>query len=176
MNRTNVIEDLTLLPLPPWWLDPWVVAAAVVALLVLAAAGVALARALRRRPAVPAPKPAGPPPHHEYLRRLAGLRARRDTLTAYPLGIEASEILRGYIDARFGFPVLFQTTREFLLHAAGREELGTAQRAALARFLGLADEVKFARLDASTREQDELLDTAEAFIRECAGTGPAPRT
>ena len=54
MNRTNVIEDLTLLPLPPWWQDPWILLATVLALAALIALGV---WAARRRPR---PAPARP--------------------------------------------------------------------------------------------------------------------
>ncbi len=172
MNRTNVIEDLSLLPLPPWWLSPWFIAAAILAFAAVAGIAFALARALRKRVVPVAAVPSGPPPHDAFLRRLAELRARRDTLGAYPLGIEVSEILRGYIDARFRFPVLFQTTREFLSHVAGRAELNAGQRDALARFLANCDALKFARGDAGTAERDALLDTAETFIRECAGLAP----
>ena len=173
MNRTNVIEDLSLLPLPPWWLSPWFIAAAVLALAAIVGIAVALARAFRKRVVPIAAAPSGPPPHDGFLRRLAELRARRDTLGAYPLGIEVSEILRGYIDARFRFPVLFQTTREFLAHVAGRAELDERQRGALARFLANCDALKFARGDAGASERDALLDTAESFIRECAGLATA---
>jgi hypothetical protein len=175
MNRTNVIEDLNLLPLPPWWLDPWAIATGVLLLLAAGTGFYLLARALRRQAPAVVAAPSGPPPHDEFLRRLAELRARRDALAAYPLGIEVSEILRGYIDARFRFPVLFQTTREFLAHVAGRTELDAVQRDGLARFLGRCDDVKFARGEASDAERDALLDAAESFIRGCAGLVPAPK-
>ena len=173
MNRTNVIEDLTLLPLPPWWLIPWVIAIAVL-LLALLAAGVVLLARLRPRPQPASAVPDGPPPDAEFLRRLAALRARRASLEAYPLAIEVSEILRGYLDARYRFHILYQTTREFLGAAVGRPELTEPRRQVLALFLGLCDDVKFARRPATVPEQDALLDTAEAFIRASAAPSTAP--
>ncbi len=175
MNRTNVIEDLSLLPLPPWWLNPWFVAAVVLALAAIAGTVSVLVRRFRARPRPVPRRPVGPPPHDEFLRRLADLRARRESLDAHALGIEASGILRGYIEAWFRFPVLFQTTREFLVHVAGRDELQARQREALAGFLAACDGLKFARHDATHAEREALLDTAERFVRECAGLVPVPQ-
>jgi hypothetical protein len=173
MNRTNVIEDLTLLPLPPWWLNPWVLSVAFLLLAGLVAAGVWLARRWQARTPVAAPRPAGPPPHLEFLRLLAELRARRPGLAAYPLAIAVSEILRGYLQARYQLPSLFLTTREFLASAIQRPELDPAARTGLEEFLGQCDLVKFARGEATEAELDALLDTAERFIR--AGAGEANR-
>ncbi len=173
MNRTNVIEDLTLLPLPPWWLNPWVIAGTILLVAASVTALFLLIRLIPRRLPVPV-VPMGPPPDGEFLRRLAALRARRDSLAAYPLAIEVSEILRGYLEARYHFHILYQTTREFLGTSANRPELTENRRQVLARFLGLCDDVKFARHPATVAEQDALLDTAEAFIRESAAVPTAP--
>jgi len=181
MNRTNVIEDLTLLPLPPWWQDPWIIAAAILGFVLLLIAIVWLVRRLQR----PAPAaPPSPPPVVQpdaFLARLAGLRARKPRPAAYPLAIEVSEILRSYLEARFSFRILYQTTREFLQEAATRPELAAAQRDALGRFLRMCDDVKFAQAPATDVELDGLLDTAEQVIRQTTGSevtstpNPAPQ-
>jgi hypothetical protein len=174
MNRTNVIEDLTLLPLPPWWQNPWILVATVLALTALIGLGVWAARR-RPKPAQPTAAPAVPPvPPDEFLRRLAELRERHPRLSAYQLAIEVSEILRAYLEARYRFRILYQTTREFLGEVAHRPELDADQRAALEGFLSRCDEVKFGQAPASPDEQTGLLDTAERVIRQTAGVASKP--
>ncbi len=177
MNRTNVIEDLNLLPLPPWWLNPWVIVLTVLGVAALIALGVWLAR--RQRPPAPAAAavPIPPVPPDEFLRRLAELRGRLPRVSAYQLAIEVSEILRAYLEARYRFRILYQTSREFLGEVAGRPELESEQRLALSGFLTLCDDLKFGQAPASEAEQTGLLDTAERVIRQTAGTAPpAPST
>lgn len=172
-TRTNIIEDLTLLPLPQWWQSPWAIAGFVVAALVL---GWLLVRWVRRpRPERPAAERlAGPPPHLDALRRLEELRKRQASLSAYELAIEVSDIVRDYISERFNLPVRFLTTREFLDAAVQNPALTSDQRGELGRFLGFCDLVKFARQPATPGEQAGLLDTAETFIRNAAGIPAKP--
>lgn len=171
-TTTNIIEDLTLLPLPQWWQSPWVIVAFLVVATLL---GLLLFRFVNRvRPQVfVRAAPVGPPPHEEALRRLATLRTRQPSLGAHELAIEVSEILRDYVSARFGLPVRFQTTREFLDAAVRNPALSAIQREELGRFLGFCDLVKFARQPATATEQVGLLNNAETFIRNSAGT-PSP--
>jgi hypothetical protein len=171
MTNEFLIEDLTLLRLPQWWESPWFLLSAPVA------AGILLYLVTRwwmsRRPAPQAvPVPEGPPVHDGFLRRLQELRARRDSLEAYPLGIEVSEILRGYLEARFRFGIRYQTTREFLDSVAADTRLKSGHREVLTGFLGLCDAVKFARHDVARPGREGLLDTAEQFIRDSAGLPP----
>ena len=166
MNRTNIIDDLTLIPAPPWWTNPWVMTALVLGAVLI---GWAFYRLLTRIPAPPTTSkaPPGPPPHGDALRRIAELRQRQPPPSAYELAIVVSDILREFIEARFALPIRFQTTREFLDLSAQRPELTREQQGVLARFLGACDMAKFARHPASEAEQTALLDTAEQFIRGC---------
>jgi len=171
MTNETLIEDLTLLRLPQWWENPWFL------LSVPVVAGILLYLATRwwisrRPPATPMPEVQGPPVHEEFLRRLRELRGRHDRLEAYPLGIEVSEILRGYLEARYRLGIRYQTTREFLDSVAADPRFNPGHREVLAAFLGLCDAVKFARRTVSGADQDGLLDTAERFIRDCAGLAP----
>lgn len=166
MNRTNIIDDLTLLPVPPWWTNPWLVAALLAGVVVF---GWALYRLLTRPASAsrtPSPPP-GPPPRDVALRRLAELRQRQPRPSAYQLAILGSDILREFIEAWFALPIRFQTTREFLDLTAQRPELSREQRDVLAPFLGACDLMKFARQPATESEQTALLNTAEQFIRGC---------
>ena len=168
MNRTNVIEDLNLLPLPPWWVNPWFIVACIAGFAALVGLGIWAARRRPAKPTAPVTPPTPPVPPDEFLRRLAELRERHPRLSAYQLAIEVSEILRAYLEARYRFRILYQTTREFLAEVANRPELDPAHRAALAGFLELCDAVKFGQAPATEAEQTSLLDTAERVIRQTA--------
>lgn len=175
MNSTNLIEDWALLPPPPWWQNPAVWALAVLG----AAAAWWLHRWWKRRERRPEPVPrpaptASPPLHTAFLARLAALRNRREQISAYELAIEVSEILRGYLEVRFQFHILFQTTREFLEAVADSPSLTPPQRAHLETFLRNCDAVKFAQRPATPEEQVGLLDAAEALIRQSARLESAP--
>ncbi len=175
MNRTNLVEDLTLLTVPPWWQSPLAIAIFVVALLLVVALVRWLVRRLSSPPAVSTALPPLPDRHAEFLARLARLRQDRATLDSYALAIACSEVLREYVEWRFRLHIRFQTTREFLGAAAVHEALDAGQRARLGEFLGFCDRVKFARQKATAGEGDQLLDAAETFIRSGqARTGGTP--
>jgi hypothetical protein len=171
MTNAVIIEDLTLVPVPVWWQSPWFIALVVIG---LAATGFFLWRWWKNRPqpapAAP-PVPPGPPPHLEALRRLADLRARHAALDAYAVAIECSDILRTYIEARFGLPIRFQTTREFLGAARSAPELSGEAQTQLGVFLSFFDRLKFARANAQPAETLEAIDGAEQFIKRCIPTG-----
>jgi hypothetical protein len=174
MNRTNLVEDLTLLTVPPWWQSPLAIAVFVVSLLIVAVLLRWLVGRLSSRPAESNLLPPVPDRHAEFLARLARLRQDRATLDGYALAIACSELLREYVEWRFRLHIRFQTTREFLGAAAVHEALDAGQRARLGEFLGFCDRVKFARQRATASEGDQLLDSAETFIR--SGQSPTGGT
>lgn len=172
MKPDRLIEDLTLVPLPQWWENPWLLLSVPV---VIGLAAYFVQRWwVRRRPATPPTQAAaGPAAHEAFLARLAALRSDRSRWSPYPFAIEVSEILRGYLEARYAFPIRFQTSREFLDSAAKDPRLTAGQRAGLDGFLGGCDRLKFARADASEAELSTLIDSAERFIRDCASATTA---
>lgn len=173
-NSTTIIEDLTLVPVPAWWENPWVWAVALVALALVA---YLVFRRLKSRPAqvvVAPPLPPGPPPHLEALRRLTELRARQEKLTAYDVALECSDILRAYIEGRFALPIRYQTTREFLGAAQAHPELGAEPRRELGEFLAFFDSLKFAAGSAEPQQLRVTIDGAERFVRRCIPTEPQP--
>lgn len=166
MIRTNLIDDLTLVPLPPWWQSPWALAGFVLAAVVLVWLVSLIARRIgSRRPPGPPPMPM-PDLTPEFLQRLAELRSKRQQLSAYDLAIACSDILREFLEWRLSLGVTAQTTREFLEAAAAKAELNASARDSLGRYLSFCDLVKFARHGASEAEQANFLDAAEQFVKQ----------
>jgi hypothetical protein len=167
--RTHLIDNLTLVPMPPWWQSPW----AIVGLVAAASALVWLVTRLSRR--LIAPRSGGVPPlpvpdlTPEFLQRLAALRARSRELSAYELAVACSDILREFLEWRLQLAVTAQTTREFLEAAATKVELNDSARVSLGLYLSFCDLVKFARHGASASEQAHFLDAAEQFVKQSSG-------
>ena len=168
MIRTNLIDDLTLVALPQWWENPWVW---FVGLVALGLAIWGILRWLHRvRPVVTPPGATayGPLPAADALRRLEALKARLPGVPDYELAIEASDILRGFIEGHNQLPIRFQTTREFLEAAATSPVISARQRETLARFLGFCDLGKFAQQPATLAEMTDTVDTAIQFVKSAA--------
>jgi len=166
VNQTNLIEDLTLVPLPSWWQSPWALLAMAAGLAMLAFVAWAALRARSRRPVAAAPPAPEPDRTPEFLERLEALRARRETLSPHDFGLEGSDILREYIEWRHQLAIRFQTTREFLESAANHAALSPGQREGLGSFLQSCDLVKFARQGATPDEELRLVDAAASFVRQ----------
>jgi hypothetical protein len=106
-------------------------------------------------------------PEKEALTRLASLEARgaleKDDLK--PTYLEMSEILKGYIGRRFGFPAGELTTleirNELLARAAGAEA-----EPLIRPWLEEADLVKFANAAASPEEARRALYEARRFVEQ----------
>jgi len=108
-------------------------------------------------------------PLSEALRRLQVLKTRLQEIGDYDLAIEVSDILRAYIEGQHQLPIRYQTTREFLVAAAGNTKISAAQRVTLGEFLGFCDLGKFARQPASVAEMEQAVDTAIRFVKTAAG-------
>lgn len=174
VTNQTLIEDLTLVPLPQWWQNPWT--------WIFIASGITLTIFLFRRylrsrtiPFKPlAAEPPGPPPHIEALNRLHELRARHEKLTSYQVALECSDILRRYIERRFSSPIRYQTTREFLGAVHNSPELGGESRAELGDFLSFFDSIKFAQEPADSARTSSAIDGAERFVRRCIPAEDVP--
>ncbi len=166
MIRTNLIEDLTLVPLPPWWQSPRALAAFAVLAAVLAVGVWMFRRWLAQRPAPVAARATEPDRTPEFLERLEVLRSRRDQMSPHDFALECSDVLREYVEWRHRLAIRFQTTHEFLEAAAGSNVLSPAQRDSLGEYLGFCDLVKFARQGATPEEELRLVATASAFVQQ----------
>ncbi len=144
----------------PWW---WWALAVLVPCVALAALGWWWHR---RRQAQSAPRPV---PAHE--RALAAL----DTLLGENLLADGylklfyrrlSDIVRHYIEDRFGLRAPEQTTDEFLAGLANAPQIRNDHHQLLRRFLRQADMVKFAKFQPGSDETGGAVDAARRFIEQ----------
>ena len=84
----------------------------------------------------------------------------------YAFSIEVSDVLRTFIGkAKFRLPATNQTSPEFLA-AIARSPLFSAQdRTLLGRFAEKCDMIKFARIQATSEDNVELVTSALEFVQ-----------
>ena len=140
--------------------------AAVITLGAVALAIVLVARRLAARAQAARLTPA----HHIALERIRLLRNSESMRNAdYDTVLtQLSNILRTYLEDRFGIHAPSQTTEEFLEHAQRSPALRVEQAGALSTFLHRCDLVKFADMDASGAEVERAIVTVERFIEDTA--------
>ena len=80
--------------------------------------------------------------------------------------VELSDIVRRYIEARFGLRAPERTTEEFLAEAGRSAELSPPHRELLSAFLERCDRVKFARYSPAADESEDALALALRFLEE----------
>jgi len=152
-------------PEPPWrWIaGGGVLAAALAALLLLW-----LRRRRRDEPAAP-PRPA----HEVALERLDALARldRTDPETVHRLHFELSEVVRIYVEARFGLNATDLTTEEIVVALPRLPGLGGDTACRLRRFLVDTDRVKFADHRPAETEIEAAFERARAFVE---ATRPRP--
>jgi hypothetical protein len=139
-----------------WW--------AVVGLTAVVAAGAGLVvivrRRYRRRVRITA--------YDKALRRIAALERRGlpSFGEADPWYVELSDIVRRYLEDRYGVRAPELTTEEFLQEARRFAELKRAHREVLTSFLEHCDRVKFAAYHPDPSESKEALAAARRFLDE----------
>jgi len=168
-HSPRVAEALPPVKLPG--VPAWAIGGGIVLGLLLLLAGYLLWKR-RRKPdlAVVAPPRA---PDAVADEAFASLRARlpRTADDVPPFVTELSDVLRTYIEDRFGVRAPESTTEEFLSVVAQRHDALATRRESLAGFLTQCDLVKFARHRPEPTFALPLLDLAERFV---ADTRPAP--
>ena len=151
---------------------PWLAAA-----LAIAAAAAWLYRRYRRRSRPQALVPTLPPrPAHEVAREAldaleaAGLLERGEIKTYH---IRLSDILRVYVEGRFGVDAMEMTTGE-VLDGLNRTDADRGAVADVRRALDRCDLVKFAKLRPAISECRELLPLARRVVDVTAPVEPVP--
>ncbi|HEX5053590.1 MAG TPA: DUF4381 family protein [Planctomycetota bacterium] len=141
-----------------WWLAGG-------ALLVALATAVLFAWRRRQR-LRPHPEAVAVPAHVRALRALARLRSAPRTTPAQVEGfyVEVSQVLRVYLEERFGLRAPERTTEEFLRELESGDQLAREHRRELERFLSQCDLVKFAAVVPGEAEHTATFGLAEAFV------------
>jgi len=88
--------------------------------------------------------------------------------------VELSDIVRRYIEDRFGIRAPELTTEEFLREARRLDELGESHRALLSGFLESCDRVKFAGHEPAADESQAALGRARRLVEETAAATATP--
>jgi hypothetical protein len=144
----------------PWW--PWVAAA------IAAAALLAALLWWRRRKRLEQDAVPPPAPHelaYQELEKLlaAGLLEKGEAKLFY---LRLSNVLRHYIEDRFGLRAPEQTTEEFLVELRNSQPFGPAHRERLQAFLEHCDLVKFAEMQPTAGEAETSVALCRRFIDE----------
>lgn len=165
VTAESSLQDLK--PLAAWPRSPWVW---VVPLLLAAACVAGLAYAwFRRRRAAPA-LPAAPriSPDRRALDRLDALAAKGylESGRHEPYFVELSDIVRHYVEDRFGLHAPEQTTEEFLRAAAKSRLLSDPHQQVTREFLEQSDLVKFARWAPGRDVMERAMEAARRLVLE----------
>lgn len=160
-SEQDIIENLRMeTPDGPWWYW-WLIASSVLVMLVPL---FFVFRRLYRKKMLPfQAQPV--PPETSALERLSAIRHLIDEGAVRDFVRESSDILRSYIEARFGLRAPRLSTEEFLYEAEHSPHLDAAHRAKLAEFLFRCDRVKFGLGDLDAARMESLYSAAEDFIR-----------
>ena len=89
---------------------------------------------------------------------------QKDQTTVLP---SAADILRGYIQRKFGIAATQQTTEEFLRRIQFDPILETEQKDDLRKFLSHVDKIKFAHLVPQEDQLQETVALVRTFVRRC---------
>lgn len=116
------------------------------------------------------------PAHEIAIERLVLLRGEElwQKGKIKPYYSELTDILREFIEHRFGIPALEQTTDEIVSSMARYPDFSEEERQAVKRLLFLADLVKFAKEKPIGQENETHLATVESFVQSFVPTPEAP--
>lgn len=147
------------LPGPPLW--PWLVAGGAVVITIVSGFIWWLSRI----------RPEGPPPTPAELARASLRVLRQRNLIAHGdsdgFYTSLSQIIRQYLEGRFGLSAPRQTTAEFLEDTKQDACLSSSQQVHLRQFLRTADLVKFAGHEPAEAQGMDAINEADRFIEEC---------
>ncbi|MEM7052168.1 MAG: hypothetical protein AAF604_21050 [Acidobacteriota bacterium] len=150
----------------PWG---WITAIAGGALAIALLVGIWLWRRYQLTPEEPAA-----PPHEIAFAALDALRATdfEDPEAVRRFYFEVSEVVRTYVEGRFGLNATDLTTEEILPRLADVRELTGQRGVRLAEFLETTDRVKFAAHEPQQEEIREVYESALGFVESTVPVEP----
>jgi hypothetical protein len=150
---------------------PWITGLLIVAALAVVAA--LLARRFLGKPRTILRYPPPPPPHEVALRALQELISKGwiEAENVEPFYVGLSQIVRSYIEDRFGLRAPERTTEEFIREASTSRSLPPAHQTLTRDFLEQSDLVKFARHRPAQADMRAAHGAAERLVKE---TRPVP--
>jgi len=176
----QAVEDIRDIRGPKFIFPPWLLPAVIAGAVLLAVGAWGLRRWLRRRR-----QPRALLPFEIALQRLEEMRALMQPAAAREFSIAVSDVVRRYIEERFGVTATHRTTEEFLHELLESSHAPLARhRAVLSEFLQQCDLVKFAGISLTLQNMESLHHSARAFVLETAkpdeplasSAHPAPET
>jgi hypothetical protein len=157
-------EDIRDIRGPKFIFPPWLLPAVIAGVVLLALGALGLWRWLRRRR-----RPRVLLPFEIALQRLEEMRALMQPEDAREFSIAVSDVVRRYIEERFGVTATHRTTEEFLHDLLESSHAPLARhRALLSEFLQQCDLVKFAGISLTLQNMESLHHSARAFVLETA--------
>ena len=147
----DIAPPVDIFPYPTWM----VVVAAILALAVLAGIVALIVKKVRDKP-----KPPPPTPREIALRELEALRPQVERQTPYDFSIAVSDVLRSFIGRQYRLHAREQTSAEFLSAISRSVKFSENEKSLLAAFLERCDLIKFARIDATSADSAQLLESA----------------
>ena len=151
----DIAPPLDVFPWPTWM----VVVVAIIVSLVLATVIYFIVRRIRNRP-----PPIPPSPQSIALRELRKLQSQTARAEPHEFTFAVSDVLRKYVSAEYRVRATEQTSPEFLVAIGQSVKFAEAERTLLADFLERCDLIKFARIDADSRDNERLLESALRFV------------
>jgi len=153
----DIAPPIDVFPYPPWM----VATAMAIAVILFGLLIWFIVSLIRHRPPPPQPSASA-----IALRELEKLRARVGEIEPYAFSVAVSDILRTFIsNAKFRLPATRQTSPEFLAAISGSKLFNESDRSLLGHFLEKCDMIKFARMDATSADNSELVESALAFVQ-----------
>lgn len=155
--------------LPDWLVNWWWL---MVLVLILLVGGYLLYRRYKQKGSILPSKPATPP-YELAMQRLQRLKARKlwETGKEKDFYTILTDILRTYLDGRFGISAMEMTSREIMERLSEDPSLRES-RSKMRQILDMADFVKFAMVRPLPDDNVKAFDNAVAFVES---TKPAPK-
>jgi hypothetical protein len=162
-------EDIRDIRDPKTIIDSWMWPVLLAAVLAVAVCGYIL---WRRRRATPRARVLSL--LEQTLERLEDTKPLMQPAKAREFGIAASEVIRNYIERRFGVVATQRTTEEFLQSLLQNSNEGLKQhRSLLDEFLHQCDFVKFAGTSLALADMQSLFESARGFVLQTSESPPA---